>query len=316
MLICPQCRTSPIALTPPMCPHCGWQGRVIHHIPCLFAERPAGDGSGAAYRTHYDDLAEGDLAAPILGLDYVSYQAQNLARYVGRADGLAVCDIGCGRGTLSALLARAGARVTAVDLSLNYLRRLDRSAADMRIICCDADNLPFESEFDVVVSTDVMEHTLRPGGFLYSVNHALKPGGRAYIRVPYRENLLSYAPQLGCDYAFVHLRSYNKPLLRDIFAGAGFAVERFYLDGFSLGTPALWLRRRKKLLEWYNDFSQRMRARPGAEAGVTTWPSALARLLMRPCEIVVRARKQYSIEPAPGGSLYRLVADASPNRQA
>jgi len=311
VIVCPRCRKSTIDLADPTCRNCRWRGDWVHGIPRLLVDPSDTKDSSSAYRGHYESLAASDLETPVLGVDYLGYQAQNLVRYIGRAGGLAVCDVGCGRGTLSTLLAGRGARVTAVDLSVNYLRQLGQSAGDIRMICCDADNLPFEEEFDLVVSTDVMEHTLRPGGFLYSVNSALKPGGRAYILVPYRENLLSYAPQLGCGHQLVHLRSYNKPLLRDIFGSAGFKVERFYLDGFSLGTPWPWLQRQNSMLAIrYNKFAERARARRRSEAAVTMWPSWLARLMMRPLEIVVRARKLKSIEPAPGGTMYRLVANA------
>jgi len=312
MVICPNCRQSAIDLARPNCEQCRWQGDSTDGIPRLLVDRTGGDDTGSAYRGHYEALAAADLETPVLSLDYVGYQAQNLLRYIGPSDGLAVCDVGCGRGTLSTLLAQRGARVTAVDLSLDYLREVRQAADDIRLICCDADNLPFENEFDVIVSTDVMEHTLKPGGFLYSINRALKPGGRVYIRVPYRENLLSYAPQLGCAHPLVHLRSYNRPLLRDIFAGAGFKVERFYLDGFSLGTPRPWFRRRNAMGVRYNQFAEWARAHLRSEAEVTTWPRRLAQLLMVPREVVVRARKCQVIEPAPGGTVYRLVSDPVP----
>jgi 2-polyprenyl-3-methyl-5-hydroxy-6-metoxy-1,4-benzoquinol methylase len=313
MLVCPRCRKSEIDLSAPGCPECQWRGDLLQGIPRLLPELDSHrtTTTNHAYEEHYEGLAKSDLSQPIIGLDYVGYQAQRLVRYMGNIKGMAVCDIGCGRGTLSTLLAQRGAHVTAVDLSLTYLKHLSTDT-NIRVICCDADNLPFEEEFDAVVSTDVMEHTLRPGGFLFSLNHSLKPGGLAYIRVPYRENLISYAPQLGCPHPLVHLRSYNRSLLRDIFAGAGFKVEGFHLDGFSLGTPRdRFTRANTRLAHWYLTFANWIRPRLRSEAEIALWPSWFAQILMRPLEIVVRARKTMVIEPAPGGTVYRLAPCAT-----
>ncbi len=253
-----------------------------------------------AYRDHYDKLAASDLQTPILDQDYAAGQLRNLMRRLGRVNGLEVCDLGCGAGTLTAALLGAGAEVTAVDISQVYLDRL--SGLRVGLVQADADDLPFYREFDLIVATDVMEHTLRPGGFLYSLNRSLKPRGVAVIRVPYRENLLAYAPQ-WCEHEFVHLRSYNKGLLRDTLRGAGFRVERFWLDGFSLSTPQPWFIN-TSLGNRYNLWAERAKRRYRADV-VTQWPAWLARLLMRPQEITVRATKIAEIQM--GGSMFEMV---------
>jgi SAM-dependent methyltransferase len=264
-------------------------------------------GENSSYDKHYEQLAATDLDNPIVTVDWLECQARNLVRYIGPVDGLSVCDVGCGRGVLSRLLIEHGATVTAVDLSMAYLKNLSNAVPSIRVLCCDADSLPFEEEFDAIVSTDVMEHTLRPGGFLYSINHALKSGGTAYIRVPYRENLLAYAPQVGCLHPYVHLRSYNLPLLRDAFEGAGFSINRMYLDGFSLGTPQEWFNGRSAFRnDIYSKFVSYARSRLRSDADINSWPHWLVRIFMKPLEVVVCATKTKVIMPAPGGTVFRL----------
>lgn len=307
MIVCPRCRKEEIDCAQPRCSACGWRGRTVDGITVLLERPDDWMNSENSYERHYEALAAADLSVPIVTVDWLAYQARNLVRYMGDIRGASICDIGCGRGVLARLLLEAGATVTAVDMSLSYLKKLSGASDRLRVFACDADNLPFEDAFDAIASTDVMEHTLRPGGFLYSINHALKAGGKAYIRVPYKENLLAYAPQVGCPHPYVHLRSYNKQLLRDIFHDAGFKVERLRLDGFSLGTPRPWYLKPGKLRDQlYNSFVKRARERIKADAEVNAWPSWFARIFMRPLEIVVCARKIKTVVPAPGGTLFRL----------
>ena len=232
-----------------------------------------------AYLAHYEQLAETDLHTPILERDYVAWQMTNLLSYMGSVRGKVVCDVGCGAGALTRALLRSGAKVTAVDLSATYLAALAGSGA--KLACMNADDMNFDGEFDILVAADIMEHT-----FLYSVNRALKIGGELFVRVPYRENLLAYAPQ-WCEHEFVHLRSYNKPLLRDTLRHAGFRVDRFWLDGFSLGTPQPWFINSNR----YNRWAEWLKASGYPVTKVTMWPSWFARLLMRPQEIVAKATK-------------------------
>jgi 2-polyprenyl-3-methyl-5-hydroxy-6-metoxy-1,4-benzoquinol methylase len=312
MIVCPKCRQSEIDPQNACCKACGWHGTIQDGIPHLIDSVSRTAQAETGYEEHYEALAESDLGNPIVAVDWLEYQARNLVRYMGNIRGASVCDIGCGRGILARLLAKHGAAVTAVDMSISYLKHLSQADTSMRVLCCDADNLPFEDEFDAVVSTDVMEHTLRPGGFLYSVNHALKPGGKAYIRVPYKENLLAYAPQVGCAHPYVHLRSYNKALLRHIFSNAGFKIEQLRVDGFSLGTPWPWFLQQDTLLGGvYATFVRQARKRIGSDVEVNAWPPWFARIFMRPLEVVVCAKKTQSIVPAPGGTVFRLTECAA-----
>lgn len=247
------------------------------------------------YLENYDRIAEEDLAVDILDPVYVHHQVDNMAGYIGRLDGMAVGDIGAGQGHLARKLLQQGAAcVTLVDIALPYLRS---SLDDDRLspVMANAENLPFHDHFDVIASTDVMEHVLNLGSFLFSLNKALKMGGRAFIRVPYRESLLSYSPHLGCTYRFVHLRSFNKDILNVYMESAGFTVERFHFDGFVFGRPrAFWMVNQKRM-DRYMRIQEWTKARFGDPADIARWPSWFAKLLMPPCEIVVRARKRQDL---------------------
>jgi SAM-dependent methyltransferase len=155
----------------------------------------------------------------------------------------------------------------------------------------NAERLPFRETFDLLVSTDVMEHVLNLGSFLVSVNQSLRNGGVAIIRVPYRESLIAYSAQAGCKYEFVHLRTFNRRSLSDAMEGAGFAVEHTWLDGFNLYSPRPAAVSNLRRQVWYGRLQKWLFDRLPDHTIVTTWPWPLAATLLKPNEIVVKARK-------------------------
>jgi SAM-dependent methyltransferase len=91
-----------------------------------------------------------------------------------------ILDLGCGDGQLTVKIADAGAQVVGVDASQEMLdgarSRGARSGFDVRI--CNAEALPFESEFDAVFSNAVLHWVRDQDAMMAGVKRALKPGGR------------------------------------------------------------------------------------------------------------------------------------------
>ena len=55
---------------------------------------------------------------------------------------------------------------------------------------CDANNMPFKSEYaDIVICSDMLEHTQDPIGAIREIYRVLKKGGKAYICVPFNTHL-------------------------------------------------------------------------------------------------------------------------------
>jgi len=296
MLVCPECGTA-VSELDLRCGLCGWRGNIRDGVLVMLSDADRRDAVFARYLDNYDQISEDDLGAPILDPRYVRHQASNLASFVGDVGGAKVLDLGCGQGFLTkALLERGASAIWAIDISLSYLSRL---TGDPRVhpVCANAENLPFKDAFDVAVSTDVMEHVLNVGAYLYSLNHALRTGGRAFVRVPLKENLLTYAPQLGCRYRFVHLRAFDKTLLREALASAGFRVDGFRVDGFSTGTPRVFWQGGRRRRQLYTLFQRQVERRLRDPVSVTRWPAWLARLMMKPHELVVAATKIKLIRP-------------------
>ena len=115
-----------------------------------------------------------------------------------RLAGKEVLEIGCGMGFHTELMTRAGARVTAVDLSPTSVeatrRRLELKGLSARIIEGDAEKLPFENgSFDFVWSWGVIHHSSRTGRVVRQIARVLRPDGECRIMVYNRASTWAYS---------------------------------------------------------------------------------------------------------------------------
>jgi ubiquinone/menaquinone biosynthesis C-methylase UbiE len=104
----------------------------------------------------------------------------------GASGGLDVLEVGCGVGTDTARFARAGARVTAVDLTETAVELARARLADEGLSGvvrqADAEALPFpDGSFDIVYSWGVLHHTADTAGAIRETRRVLRPDGEARI---------------------------------------------------------------------------------------------------------------------------------------
>lgn len=123
-----------------------------------------------------------------------------------RADG-AFLELGCGTGGFLVAAAERYDQVIGIDIAFRWLviarKRvaeavehglLAREQADrIRIVCCCAEYLPFpDHSFDLVVGSDVVEHTAHQELLLAQSRRALRPGGLLFLAT---SNRLSFTPE-------------------------------------------------------------------------------------------------------------------------
>ena len=157
-----------------------------------FHDRQA-EERGASYRTGRADLRFGDADY----LDHETWMRPAFAE-LGAVRGKGVLDYGCGHGMAAVVLARAGARVSAFDLSPGYVAEAEHRAAvngvSAEFRTADAEHLPYaDNSFDAVWGNAILHHLdlHRAGAELHRV---LKPGGVAIFCEPWGGNpLLSFA---------------------------------------------------------------------------------------------------------------------------
>ena len=156
----------------------------------------------------------------------------HLARFV---EGLApvedALDLGCGDGRLTALL--AAERVTAADVSAVALERARRRLPDARLVELESDApLPFgESEFDLVVCAETIEHVRDVQLLLSEVRRVLRPGGALALTTPAHGRatalaLLARGFEHRFDPASPHLRFLTRRSLTGLLEELGFVVLR------------------------------------------------------------------------------------------
>ena len=120
--------------------------------------------------------------------------------------GRRVLDVGCGGGLLAETLARAGARVTAIDLApaMIEVARLHAAesalAVDYRLIAAEEVAAAEPAAFDVVTCMEMLEHVPDPAAMTATLARALRPGGALFVSTINR-NLKSFLLAIvGAEY--------------------------------------------------------------------------------------------------------------------
>lgn len=175
-----------------------------------------------AVKDYYEELW-GRLPEDLEPPDVAPRRAFALANLSG-AD--RVLDLGCGNGDLTADLAGAVGQVTGADVAEAALERARRRhpSVDLRLVAIDG-ALPFEDgAFDVVWSSEVIEHVADTARWLSEVRRVLAPRGRLLLTTPSHGRLRlllggleRYSEPLGD-----HLHLYTGRSLRELLNDFGF----------------------------------------------------------------------------------------------
>jgi 2-polyprenyl-6-hydroxyphenyl methylase/3-demethylubiquinone-9 3-methyltransferase len=128
-------------------------------------------------------------------------------------DGLAnlngknVLDVGCGGGILSDSMARKGALVTGIDLSVKALRVAQLHALEAgtcnvtyREISAEAIALEQPGSFDVVTCMEMLEHVPDPASVVKACSDLVKPGGWVFFSTINRNPKSFLFAIIGAEY--------------------------------------------------------------------------------------------------------------------
>lgn len=108
-----------------------------------------------------------------------------IREFMGEVDGLDVLEVGSGGGHVLRMF--PSARLTALDVSSVYLEsaRRNLSGLDVRFVKGEVEKTDWRGQqFDRVICTEVLEHTIDPDAILGAIARLLRPSGVAVITVP------------------------------------------------------------------------------------------------------------------------------------
>lgn len=98
--------------------------------------------------------------------------------------GRRLLDAGCGTGLFSVQAAKRGATVVSLDCGKNLLRETRRKGITA-VVAGDAARMPVrDGAFDVVVSSECVEHTPSPAATVQELVRVLRPGGWLVVTCP------------------------------------------------------------------------------------------------------------------------------------
>jgi 2-polyprenyl-6-hydroxyphenyl methylase / 3-demethylubiquinone-9 3-methyltransferase len=168
-----------------------------------------------------------------------------------------VADVGCGGGLLSEALARAGAKVTGIDLGEKVIEvaRLHLHESNLSVdyrVQSSADLAAAEpATFDAVCCMELIEHVPDPAALVNDLAAMLKPGGRLFMSTLNRTPAAFGAAILGAEYVMRmlprgthHYAQFLKPSeLGRLLRHAGLELEDVSGLGYNPLQRKAWLSR-------------------------------------------------------------------------
>ena len=203
-----------------------------------------------------------DSAAEVTGyraLEFATDNASHMHRHFLPAvfalcgnvgPGVRALDVGCGNGFSAGQFLAKGCEVVGIDLSESgiALARKTHPKGRFEVMPADADilaNLRCEP-FDLIISTEVVEHLYAPRPYARGCLQALRPGGRFICSTPYHgylKNLVLAAMNKWDTHANPlwdggHIKLWSRKTLSELLTETGFVNLRFRGAG---RVPGLWM---------------------------------------------------------------------------
>ena len=96
-----------------------------------------------------------------------------------------ILDIGCGGGLLSEPMSRLGANVVGIDASDKNIKvariHAKKNGLNIKYLCTSPENFKTETQFDVILNMEIIEHVEDVNFFLKSCSKLLKKNGVMFV---------------------------------------------------------------------------------------------------------------------------------------
>jgi SAM-dependent methyltransferase len=271
------------------CSSCNRQYKKIDEIPLLLSTEDENSDLFKRYLKNYSQIAndyitEKNTTPPLY---FRKAQTDKMLSYCGSGiKSKIVLDLGSGDGLFLKKVPHNNK--VGVDISLEYLSII--KGYGINAVFANAEKLPFKNEFDLIIVNDILEHVLKPEAVLESIKKALKINGETFIRIPYKEDLSQYSIESGCNYEFVHLRSFDDKIIKKYIDESGLVIKKIMYDGFSISrakvdSPNLVIRILSKLIRRYFRILS-------LDRYICKLPNRIGTVFFHPYEILVQASNQ------------------------
>ena len=166
--------------------------------------------------------------------------------------GARVLDLGCGNGTFISSFRGRGWDLYGADFSSSGVEIARKSFPEVSFVLADATRQPISpfftenaGSFDVIISTEVIEHVYDPRGLLKNARSLLKPGGMLILSTPYhgylKNLLLALTGKLDQHFTVLwdhgHIKFWSRKTLTSALTEAGFEQICFFGAG---RLPWMW----------------------------------------------------------------------------
>lgn len=158
---------------------------------------------------------------------------------------ISILDFGCGTGWLSHLLSKYG-NVTGIDISEKAIELASQKYKDINFVSFDASSKAFEkikeTTFDLIVSSEVIEHVQDQREYFYNMMRLLKPEGFLILTTPngqWKKNYF-YKERSNWGQPFEFwldpdwLKHLAKPYLKDVHVSSFNSADLLNLKSFGL----------------------------------------------------------------------------------
>lgn len=145
-----------------------------------------------------------------------------------------ILDVGCGEGWILELAMKRGWQSFGTEFSSKAVEICERKGIKMYPGVLEAEKIK-EKNFDIIVSSETIEHINNPREELANIHRLLRPGGLFYVTTP---NFNSYLRRMMKDrYDIIkypeHLSYYTSKTLNGLLKEAGFTKVKLMTTGIS-----------------------------------------------------------------------------------
>lgn len=164
--------------------------------------------------------------------------------------GTRILDVGCGNGFFSGQFLKKGCTIVGVDMAPDGVALARKTYPGGRFEAIpaveDVLSLLNEKPFDIVISTEVVEHVYDAHSWARACYNALRPGGKLIASTPYHGYFKNLALSVLDKWDHHtdplrtggHIKFWSKKTLSTLVRQHGFINERFICAG---RFPGLWM---------------------------------------------------------------------------